>query len=349
MNISNIEIASIKRIVAHQIIPKTTSKDAYIIPRKDLLKFSETENEILIRRILEAINNGSKTFQLSFEDKSNDSLFEVLKRFEIESEIDYISTTVELAEKLADAHFRTNIPGGYCLIGEGITSKKQYFLFIIKAELQEAFNIESGKLNLIKDVFLSPAKDFYKVGFFIKNKETFIPFMYDDQFTMQKKDLTEYFYSQFLGLTTDENDKLKSKNFFEDTKDFIEKNIDNLEDRLGLLGALKTLYREDARGLISAKDFSEQYLEGKLKTEFDKKIVTEKYPLSFIKINTLLDKRLQLDRVTIPLSYNLSITGSLSKLGKLDIINDPSEDSLRFLQMEINTGSVDKVIIIKKE
>jgi hypothetical protein len=40
--------------------------------------------------------------------------------------------------------------------------------------------------------------------------------MYDDQFSPQKKDLTEYFYGKFLGLTTDRNDRILSKNFYLD-------------------------------------------------------------------------------------------------------------------------------------
>lgn len=347
MNINTIQIASIKRLIAHQIIAKTSSKDAYCLSKKDLLLFSESENEILIRRITEALTNTGKTFQLAFEDKGAESLFEILKTIQKSADKNYIATTKELAENLADAHFRTNIPGGYCLIGEGQTDKGVYFFFIIKAELQEAFNIRSGKLNLIKDVFLSPAKDFYKVGFFIKQGDQFLPFMYDDQFSMQKKDLTEYFYSQFLGLTTDENDKLKSKNFFEDTQDFIEKNVENLEDRLGLLSALKVLYREETSGLISAKEFSEKYFEGPLKTDYEKKIVNEKYPTSFARINTLLDKRLQLDRITIPLAFNLSLTGSLARLGKLDIIDEPNDETIRMLQTEINTGAIDKIVVLK--
>ena len=124
------------------------------------------------------------------------------------------------------------------MIGNGTTSDNKFFFFVIKAELQEVFNIANDELNLIKDVFLSPAKDFYKIGFFIEHGKSFLPFMYDDQFSLQKKDLTEYFYGTFLGLTTDRNDRLRAKNFFEDTKAFIDVNIDNLKDKRGLLNAV---------------------------------------------------------------------------------------------------------------
>lgn len=347
MNINTLKIASIDRLIAHQVFPKTKIKDAYSINREDLLIFNIKEKNILIKRLEEALTNNSKTFQLEFEDKTTDSVYEVLKTMSTKDEKSYIQNTQDLAEDLASTHFRINIPGGYCLMGQGMTDKGVYFFFIIKAELQEAFNISSGKLNLLKDIFLSPAKDFYKIGFFIKHSTHFLPFMFDDQFSLQKKDLTEYFYSHFLGLTTEKNDKLKSKNFYDDTTNFIEQNVTNLHDRIGLSNALKVLYRENTSGIISAKRFSEEHLEGKLKTEYDKKIVTAKYPTSFTKVNTLIDKRLQLDRITIPLSYNLSLTGSLSRLGSIEIIDAPQDEDMSNLQTEINTGSVDKIIVLK--
>lgn len=347
MNISTLRISSINRLIAHQVVGKTRTGDAYAVCRDKLLEFQEDEKNILIRRLEDALANNVKTFQLQFEDKTSSSVYELLKTIELSKNEDYIDSSKQLTEKLADTHYRINIPGGYCLIGEGKTDKGAYFFFIIKAELQEAFNIDSGKLNLLKDVFLSPAKDFYKVGFFIKSGKNFIPFMYDDQFSMQKKDLTEYFYSNFLGLTTDDNDKLKSKNFFEDTMNFIEVNVQNLEDRLGLTKALRVLYREDASGIISAREFSDRYLEGDLKTKYEKKIVAEKYPISFTKNNALIDKRLQLDRITIPLSYNLVLTGSASKLNGVTIIAEPTQENMFILEEEINTGSVDKIIILK--
>ena len=348
MNIAKTHIISIDRIIAHEIYPKTEKKDAYAVTKTALLKFKKSEKEILIKRITEALSNTTKTFKLDYEDKSADSVYSLLGEIKTATEKRFIEVSASLANNLAYAHFRTKIPGGYCLIGNGTTHDNKFFFFVIKAELQEVFNITNGELNLIKDVFLSPAKDFYKIGFFIEQGKAFLPFMYDDQFSLQKKDLTEYFYGTFLGLTTDRNDKLKAKNFFEDTKSFIDMNVDNLKDKRGLFGALQTLYREDASGLISAKDFSERYLEGELKAKYDQKIVQEKYPLSFTKDTSLIQDRLELQRISIPLAFNMSIVGGLSDLDKIDIIDDPSAETLEDLAPKINKGQIDKLIILKQ-
>lgn len=348
MNIAKIELKTIDRIIAHEIYPKTEKKDAFAVAHTELLKFSKAEKDILISRMHEALANTSKTFQLDYEDKSDGSVYSIVKEIKEKSDKEFIVITKSLAEDLAYAHFRTKIPGGYCLIGNGKTKDDKIFFFVIKAELQEVFNIENNKLVLIKDVFLSPAKDFYKIGFFIEYGKSYLPFMYDDQFSLQKKDLTEYFYGQFLGLTTDKNDKLKSKNFFDDAKMFIDNNVENLKDKLGLFSALRTLYREDATGIISAKDFSNNYLEGSLKDLFDKKIVQEKYPISFTKDIELIENKIDLQRVSIPLSYNVSLVGNSSDLNDLEIIDDPDKQTLKELEPRINNGQVKKIVVLKQ-
>lgn len=348
MNLSKLEIASINRIIAHEIHPKTEKKDAIAVTRSTLLEFTKSEKDILINRITEATTNTAKTFQLDYEDKSEKGMYSILKKYTSFSEKQFIEQSVEMAVRLADAHFRTKIPGGFCLIGDGKTKTSKLFVFVIKAELQEVFNIQKNKLLLIKDVFLSPAKDFYKMGLFIESGNSFIPFMYDDQFSLQKKDLTEYFYGQFLGLTTDKNDKLRSKNFYEDTKTFIETNIDNVKDRIGLIKALTVLYREDSSGIIAPKDFSDKYFEGQIKTEYERKIIENKYPQSFTKDVSLIENRLELQRISIPLSYSISIVGSSSALDKVDIVSEPDSKTFRQLEPEINSGKISKLVILRQ-
>jgi hypothetical protein len=349
MNPNNFDIENIKRLIAHEIYPKTASRDAYAKTSSDLLSFSQAEKNILIDRITDALNNTTKTFQLDFEDTSGDSVYSYLQNFSSITNNQFIEYSVGLANYLADSHFRTNIPGGFCLIGDGVTTTNIPFFIIIKAELQEVFNIQKNHLKLIKDVFLSPAKDFYKIGLFMKRGDSFVPFMYDDQFTLQKKDLTEYFYGKFLGLTTDKNDRLKTKNFYEDTKSFIESNIDNIKDRLGILKALNVLYREDTSGLISPREFSEKYFENDLKIKFDRKVVESKYPLSFTKDISLIENKLELMRVSMPLTYALAIVGDSLAMEDVDIISEPNIETLENLQPEINSGRINKIVIVRQK
>ena len=348
MSLGSFEVLNLDRIIAHEIYPKTEKEHAYAKYAEQCLAFNAEDRKTLVDRLETAINNSTKTFQLEFEDKSDTSIYAYLVKKGRPTEQEFIEISRKLADKLALAHFRTKIPGGFCLIGNGTTTKRMDFFFVIKAELQEVFNIENNNLKLIKDVFLSPAKDFYKIGLFVNLGTSYIPYMYDDQFSLQKKDLTEYFYGQFLGLTTDKNDSLKAKNYFQDTKNFIEDNVDNMHDRLGLLKALQVLYREDTSGIISPKDFSQAYFEGQLKNKYDA-VIEKRYPKAFTKDLSLVESKIDLQRVSIPLTYSISLIGSPTDLSSLQVIGDPSISELSQLEPEVNNGKIRKIIVLRQE
>jgi hypothetical protein len=348
MSNSEFKVEVFDRLIAHEIYPKTEETEAYATYAKNFLVFNNDEKLILIDRLETAINNSNKTFQLEYEDRSEKSIFTFLHNATKPSEEAFFKYSQKLADELAASHFRTKIPGGFCLIGTGTTKTKKDFFFVVKAELQEVFSIENNELKLIKDVFLSPAKDFYKIGLFVKLNSSYVPYMYDDQFSLQKKDLTEYFYGRFLGLTTDKNDTLKSKNYFEETKTFIESNVDNMPDRLGLLKALHVLYREDTSGIISPKEFSTTYFEGQLKNKYDA-LIEKKYPRPFTKDTALIENRIDLQRISIPLTYAISLVGSSSSLENLEVISNPSLSELTKLEPEINNGMIRKIVLVRQE
>lgn len=347
MNLRDLHIITINKIIAHQVKPKTTKVDAHSINTNELLTLDKDEVKILIERLEIAICNHSKSFELSYDDKSHDSIYDHLHNNYPVNDNEFIVLSQDIAERLAAAHFRTKIPGGYCLVGEASLNSKNKLFFVVKAELQEVFNIQENKLNLIKNVFLSPAKDFYKVGFFIEQGKNFVPYMFDDQFTMQKKDLTEYFYSQFLGLTTDKNDILRSKNFFSETKLFIDNNVDNIKDKLGLQKALTVLFREDVNGTISLKQFADNHMEGQLKKDYLEQLLP-KYPRAFTKRTDLIDKRVDLDRVTIPLSYTLTLIGNKSEMENIEVFDRINNKIQESINVQINSGNVRKIVVLKE-
>lgn len=349
MNNNVFMIQEIRRIVAHEIHPKTEHKEAFSKTHDYLLEFDESEKKILIERLEGALLNTTKTFQLEFENKSESSVYSLLSKLKDMADTDFVKESKGLAYDLANAHFRTKIPGGFCLIGDGFNKINQYVFFVIKAELQEVFNIRGKKLKLIKDVFLSPAKDFYKIGYFVGNdKLEFMPYMYDDLFSLQKKDLTEYFYGKFLGLTTDKSDKLKSKNFYEEVMNFIGMNITDLDDRWGLERAVRVLYREDTSGLISPRDFSSTYFIGDLKEKFDRQVIKDKFELAFTKDTSLIESRLDLQRTSIPFAEGMTIVGNRAELQRLEIVDNPSSNDIENLVAKINNGQIGKILTLAR-
>lgn len=349
MTLSDLRIADITRITAHTVHPKTSEASAYATHSDQCLSFTSQEKGMLIGRLYEALRNSKKTFELSYDDLSSSSIHSFVHSDSAVTDEQFLTETQGMTDKLASVHFRTNIPGGYCLYGEGLTADRKTFFFVIKAELQEVFTINRNTLEIIQNVFLSPAKELHKIGFFLNESgDIFTPYMYDDQFSMQKKDLTEYFYSGFLGLTTGRNDSIKSKNFYKDTKEFIDDNVSNVQDRIGLYGALTTLFREDSRGVISAREFSDLYLEDGLKNKFDLGIVPQ-YPQSFTKDISLFERTLQMERISIPLTYSTKIVGTLSTIDEIEIIENPETiEAWNNSIININNRRTTKMVLISR-
>lgn len=297
------EIKTILRVIAHRIVQKTESAPCYPETHDSLYILSADDKKVLIQRIEKAVNNRKKCFDLSFRDKGDKSMYKQLSKLGFVSEDDaYIDFSKEAAGKLSDSQDNISIPGGYCLVADGKMKGGEYFICIIKADYQEVFNVHENSMHVLNDVFLSPAKDFYKVGFFVqdKAKKSFTPYMYDDQFSIYKDDLTLYFYDKFLGLSTDESNKLKTKNLYMDIIKFINENVDYSEDSRGLIKAAQSYFRENTEGRVSVEEFSERFLnKTKLGTPF-KKQYGEKYPRAIVLDTTLLsNERLMTQRTTL--------------------------------------------------
>ena len=301
--IKQFSINTVKRVIAHKIVQKTENSPCYADTHESLYSLNHEDKQVLIQRIEKAVNNKKKCFELSFRDKGKDSMHEYLKKLGFVSDDDlYIDFSKEAAGKLAESQDNISIPGGYCLVVDGEMMSGDYYICIIKADYQEVFNVNKNTMQVLNDVFLSPAKDFYKVGFFIQNKtkKSFEPYMYDDQFSIYKDDLTLYFYDKFLGLSTDENNKLNTKNLFMDIIDFINNNVDYSDDNRGLIKAAQSYFRENTEGHVSVADFSDRYLKNTiLETPF-KKQYGEKYPRAIVLDITLLsNERLMTQRTTL--------------------------------------------------
>lgn len=341
-----IKIRQLNRIIAHKIKGKQGDDVAEAIFSHQLLEYDENERHIFMGRIEKAVNNQSKTFHLSFQNQNEGSVKQLLLDMDYrQNDIAFVELSKTLAEKLADAHRTKSIPSGYCIVGDGITSNNRYFFYIIKADYQEVFNIEGNTLRVINQVFLSPAKDFYKIGFFLEDGNAlFSPYVYDDQFSLQKKDLTVYFYSAFLGLKTDDNDKLTTKNFYMSVRDFVKTHIFNPADSSSMQKALQVYIRENASHIGSARAFADQHLSGtELEHLFETEVV-EKYPRGFtIQTDLLSEQGLNIQRLI--LGTNTTLVTSATN----ESVTYKENPTLEELAPTISTGRRTRVVILVED
>ncbi len=344
----SIKVSSFNRIIAHKILAKTRDEDAYAVCSDNLLQCSSDNSElsVLTNRVNKAINNSSKSFELAFNPESEGGIHDILSNSDsVNTDQAFIETSKSLAEMLAYAQTSVTIPSGYCIVCDGILEGGRYFFCVIKADYQEVFNIQGNTLRVISDVFLSPAREFYKIGMFVFNENEIKPYVYDDQFSGIKNDLTKYFYDEFLGLKTSDNDMLLSKAFYNDTARFIESQSSRMDqlDVAGLQSALNVYFRENVHQIISANDFCTNHLAGTdLAVDFTDEVVT-KYPRSFTLRTELLDRKMNLQRVGLSSDATLLLRPSVRLAAN---IANPTEDAL---QPYINSGRPMRVIVLESE
>mgnify|MGYP000105680846 CR=1 FL=1 len=350
------EKIKIDRIIIHRVFKKAIS-DEYGIAEyaESIYEFGLIETETLKDRITTAFSKKKRFFKLEIAQSEAGSFYDSVNKIKGCTSEEFIEKSKSIADLLAVSHDKRTIPGGLLLVMDGVYDPKNHFTLVIKAELQEAFTIretsEKKLVELINDLFLSPAKDFYKIGYVIEDNNTdktipndkFSAYMYDDNFRSGKRDLAEYFYHTFLGLSTDKNDKLLNKKWYNDIGEFIESNVANFEDKRGLRNALNVLLRENTTGVINPQEFAELHFDEELLRRYMSEVGVN-YPHSFNKDVSLIDRKLQ--RGKINLIKQLKIEGPVDSIESVNVMTGANID-IDALRLSIENGDTQQVITIK--
>jgi hypothetical protein len=351
-----IEQLHIDRIVIHRVHKKSdTDSYGYVEYSENLFSFGVLELSSLRSRIGNAFSKAKRFFKLEIEKNDENSFYGYSKQLRGASEKGFLETSKSIADLLAISHNTRTIPAGLLLVMDGFFARK-HFVLVIKAEIQEAFIIkemDNKKLvELVNDLFLSPAKDFYKIGFMVEEKsesnkpnEFYSCYMYDDNFSSGKRDLAEYFYKDFMGLSTSKNDALLTKNFRNDIFEFIENHVDGFDNTKGLKSALNSLYRENTTGIINPQEFAETHFSEDLLRLFGSEIAS-KYPSSFTKDLILVDKSLH--RGHVKLVDDLKLEGPIDSIGNVSVSSGKNFDFETF-KLQVEKGEIKQVVVIKTD
>lgn len=355
--ISSSEI-EINRIIIHRVHKKRQEEEyGFAEYSENIFDFGIHELETLKDRISSAFSKSKRFFKLEIARTENESFFGNTKSIKNCSRDEFIEKSKNIADLLAISHSKRTIPSGLLLIMDGFFEGNKHFVLVIKAELQEAFTIKeinNQKLvELINDLFLSPAKDFYKIGYLVEDINTglsypnsdYSAYMYDDNFSSGKRNLAEYFYETFLGFSTSNNDKLLTKNYYTDVSNFIENNVSGFENKKGLRNALNTLFRENITGVINPQEFAEIHFEDDLLRKYGSEIGVN-YSHSFTKDLSLVDRRLQ--RGKINLIDDLKLEGPNDSLNNVSVVNGRNVD-FEILKLQIESGEIGQLITIKTD
>jgi len=303
----NFAHSTFNRIIIHRVYQKSRTEEHSSVEHENQLIIADDEaQEIIKSRVNEACGRQSKSFKLQVAQIQNGSFFSLAKDTYTLNDDDFVTRSKEIVSLLGSAQKRSNIPGGFLLIIDGLTDDNMNFVLVIKAELQEAFktNLDLStnrrQIEVLKDIFLSPAEKFFKIGILrqaVNPDETypnndFSCMIYDDQFRPGGEP-AEFFYKDFLGFSIDKNEKMLTKGFFEDTKSVIDAHAGNYEVKKDCLAALRTVYKQDQTGIIDPVDFGERFLPPQIREHYAANVLSHpKYSRPFTKDLALMGREL---------------------------------------------------------
>lgn len=304
----NFSRATFKRFIIHTIHKKEREEEYSSVTTRDrLLSVSEEAVEIIKKRVTEACGKQTRSFKLEIADSSEGSFFYFINNIWDLNDQEFIERSIDIANLLGRSQKRRTIGEGILLITHGIASDEWKFAMVIKAELQEAFKTsideqtQEEQLTLLTDLFMSPDKKFFKIGFIkqsINREETypnsdFSCLLFDDQFSYGKNP-AEYFYEDFLGFSLDSNEKILTRSFYEMTQDVIKKFAPDHETRKLCLGALKSYVHLNQSGIIDPREFGQTYFSGALRDKYNEKVLSDpRFSRAFTKNPALIDNRLK--------------------------------------------------------
>ena len=318
MRTINFSLAKIQRIVMHEIIPSKGKKNPATVEYDDaLIEIDGNVEKTLLERLNSALGKESKSFQLNIEKNSEDSFYGLASRIKECDDESFVKISCSIANLLASAQTKANMPGGFLLTIECNYSQNKKLYIVIKAEPQKVItkNKQDGKskLDVLNNVFLSPASKLYKIGILIENdlelkepNDKFKCYLFDEQF---RNDGTpaSYFYKDFLGFTISKNAKIQTKLFYDKTSEFIKRNFNDFQEKSQLLKQLNLLFTIETSLTITPKEFSKNYFKDPLKQDIYFSDVVSQLPGTITKDSTLIDTQLKTKKIIF--SDNIRIIG----------------------------------------
>jgi len=311
--------STFENVIIHRVYEKRRDEEQAdcTLATSTVVLNDEVEYE-LKDRINNAFGTAARSFELKISKVEEGTFFDYSTQIISNENVDFIHVSQLIAVRLAASHFHSSIPGGYLLIIDGHADNKK-FVIAIKAELHTAFaskNDEEGRahLELIKDIFLSPASKFYKVGLIYESDNTEFDYpnrdyscmLYDDQFRPGQNP-AEYFYDAFLGFSINDNDKLKTRKFFDEFTDFVMNNISDFSLKDDILTAFRSTLRTDTTGIVNPEAIGDQYFsdDTDIMSQFSSRVLIN-YPHPFTKNTTLVDFKLKRKSVKFPFSIKIA-------------------------------------------
>lgn len=274
----DLENLNIQRITVFSI-PEDQPSKAPGIPTGglSLVQLNQQARDMLKKRLVKALGKASHGIEVSIHDSSAQSFFQVGAAALTAPDADFLAAAATFAIMLAGAQNNVNLKASkLVVIGGVVTAHARPFLAAVKAELQDALS-ESGSQNTtaiqhLQDIFMTESQRLYKIGFLqrtvtnpsitngVFDVHQHSIHLFDHLMTsLETRAAAHYFYSEFLGCQTANSARSRTRDFFNQTLEFINGSGFSEVKRTDLQEALRTDLRSNTAH-VSVTDFAQAHM-----------------------------------------------------------------------------------------
>lgn len=282
---------NIERVIVHEVIRAAELNSRSGVQSNDIISLDDESRDILTKRILNMLSSGTHCVDLIVEDLSQGSPFNITTCMLDASNSQFIKYSKQLSYLLSSAQTSGTIKPGSGLFIQGTVDyngNRSRIIAIIKADPDKGLfqNINNNQITLkyVNNILFGASSRLMKIAFFIEENNTnniinsheqpnirvpedFSIKVFDHQMQNSTNgNVSLYFYKTFLKCNIAENAAVKTKEFYEIAKEFINNNIPQNE-RVDLYGDLISYLRSN-EATISAQTFATNYLKEERQDEF---------------------------------------------------------------------------------
>ncbi len=338
---------TISRVVVFDV-PTGDANKAVAVPSGGLsvVNLTGPTHDMVVKRLTKVLGKNSHGIEASFDDTEAGSFFQLGASMTTANDVDFLAASHVIAKSLAKAQSHRPPPCKLIVMSGAVTLNAYPFLAVIKAELQEALTERSTSskttLSLLTDIFMTESQRLYKVGFMHRignnapmtkglfSYKHFAIHLFDHLVTKtETRGAAIYFYRQFLGCEIANSARSLTRNFFEQTNDFLNK-LDVTQDRrIELQEALRSELRSTS-SILSVDKFAADHFETQQGSAYKKFMDGKNFPSTAVMKDTEYVKTRLRRRHKVLFSNDVMITTPADKIDLIEISeNDDGSTNVR--------------------
>ncbi len=333
------ENLNVNRIAVHEVFQRNDDRSIrQPIFANDLEVLGPEAMGAFRLRLTDALSGQTQSLEMLISRHDAGSLLHTVEQLVGCQDDQFLTGSVTVATKLAEAQIARRIPGGMLIVFDGTLGARSLpFVGVIKAETQAGFrraaNGRAAVIEFLQNIFLTPATRLYKIGIVLfEDASKPAPggrraFVFDSNISKSNREAAAaYFYESFLGCSLPNDGPYETARFFDLTKDFVNNSPLEPEKKRDVIDGLYAFVRSEQDPTFTFDQFGQRYLPAELRDIYSGFMEKRKFtPNAVVRDTSQMGNRLR--RRRLKFGGDIELTASPEALkNKVKIEAIPAEE-----------------------